>query len=370
LAAGIVALLFMGMFLGSYHRGVALSSYYGLVGWHSHEMVFGYVVAVIAGFLLTAVRNWTGIQTLSGYPLAGLLCLWLLGRVLSLLDGMVPAVLIAAVDLSFIPALMLALAIPLWRSGSKKNFIFLALLTVMLLANALVHGELLHLSNDTAVLGIHLALYMVFLLIVIMAGRVVPFFIERGADVVLARKPVLDQLAVASVVVLAVIQFLPVNQIIICSLALLALLIHSARLFYWHHKKLWSVPLLWVLYLGYAWLVLGLFLKSLEVIGWVNPVTAIHAYTAGLIGVMTLGMMARVALGHSGRPLVVSRAMVYAFALVNMAALVRVVLPLLLPDLTRHFITVAVILWMAAFGIFVLIYFPVLTRPRVDGRPG
>jgi uncharacterized protein involved in response to NO len=152
--------------------------------------------------------------------------------------------------------------------------------------------------------------------------------------------------------------------------AVLAALGHGIRLFGWYRKQVWSVPLLWVLHLGYAWLVVGFLFRALSAAGLASPALAIHAFTAGGIGTLTLGMMARVALGHTGRALRVGPAMVWAFVLVNLAGMLRVFPPAINPGNYDTWLVLAAICWSTAFAIFVISYAGTLIRPRVDGRPG
>jgi uncharacterized protein involved in response to NO len=370
LAAGIVAAVFLFVFIVGYTHGKLVSGYYGLVGWHSHEMIFGYVLAVVAGFLLTAVRNWTGMQTASGAVLAGVAGLWLLARVLPFFSGSIPHGIIAAVDFSFIPVLMVLIAIPLLRGGQKHNLILVGVLALLAVANALVHSQLLGYSTNTARTGTDLAIYVLVLLIVIISGRVVPFFIERGTGVCLKRHAKLDLFAIAMVVLLAAAQVFAAGKMWIAGIALLTAFVHGLRLYFWHHRKLWSVPLLWVLYLAYLWIVTGFALRGLEALGAVPSMITVHAFTVGGMGVMTLGMMSRVALGHTGRALVTGKWLAGAFVLVNLAVIARVFLIWFVEQWMTGLLVLAAVLWVSAFALFVVVYAPVLIRSRVDDRPG
>ena len=180
LLSGVFAVILMALWIPAFTAGRALSTYYGQIGWHSHEMIFGYVAGVIAGFLLTAVRNWTGRATATGGSLAALLTLWLLGRILPFFAATIPAWLISVVDLAFLPALTVSIAMPLMRQGEKRNLLFLPLMLGFFAGNLLVHLELLGLVPGVARHGVFLGLYLIILLIVIMGGRVIPFFTEAG----------------------------------------------------------------------------------------------------------------------------------------------------------------------------------------------
>lgn len=371
LAAGWSAVALMVAWLGIYFKSWPVPDYYGTIGWHGHEMLFGYTVAVVAGFLLTAARNWTGSETLSGGRLAALVVLWLVGRVLPFVPE-VPGWLIALVDLAFLPVLGASLAPVLWRAGQRSNLVFLLVLALLTATNVVVHLSRLGLLEgpDALLAGLQLGVGVIVLLIAVMGGRVIPFFIERGMNVKLRVWPGLERLAIASVALWLVASVFAHGTIVHEALAWVAAMINGFRLATWHHRRLWRVPLLWVLYTGYGWLVLGLALDAAAVAHWLPPAVAIHAFTAGAIGTMTLGMMARVALGHTGRPMQAAPMVVAAFLLINLSAFARVVLGALAPATYGDWLIVAGSLWIAAFGFFVIVYTPILSRPRVDGRPG
>ncbi len=371
LVAGVTAIILLALWVAAYLAGDVFVTYYGRVGWHGHEMIFGYAVAVIAGFLLTAVRNWTNVQTLAGGSLAALVTLWLAGRVLPFFSNIVPYWFIALVDIAFLPALATALAIPLVRARQTRNLIFVPLLGLMAAANIIVHLQVLGVTDTTAERGIGFAINLIILLIVIIGGRVIPFFTERAlVGVTTQRRVVVEGLSIGTVIALALIELLFPDPRLVGMLAVLAAISHGVRLSGWYPARLWSVPMLWVLYLGYTWIITGFALKALAAASLVSPFLALHAFTVGGIGVMTMGMMSRVALGHTGRPLRPARAMVVAFVLINLAAMVRVLFPTAIPAWHTYFIALSGGLWIAAFLIFVETYTPILIRPRVDRQPG
>ncbi len=370
LAAGIVAVALLLGWLGLLLSVIEADSYYGASVWHSHEMVFGFAVAVIAGFLLTAVRNWTSAQTLKGHMLLALVMLWFTGRLLPLFSTVLPAWLIALVDIAFLPLLALSLAIPIIQAKKRPQLIFVAMLLLMSLGNIMVHAELLGVSEHSAALGINLAINIVVLMIVIMAGRVFPMFTKNGAPGAEPRKwPWLEKSAVVTMTALLIVELLYPQPWLITGLAAIAALVHAARLWGWSSRLVWSVPLLWVLHLGYAWLVLGFAFKALVVTEMIAPVLASHAIAAA-IAVLCLGMMSRVALGHTGRPLIPAKAMGWAFALINLAMATRVLVPVFLPGWSAPTTIVSGGLWVAAFVMFVTVYLPILIRARADGQPG
>jgi len=371
LMAGITAVLLMFLWIYGYAVGHFEFGYYGIAIWHGHEMIFGYTVAVISGFLLTAVRNWTGIQTLRGNALAGLVLLWLAGRIVPLIPETLPGWVIATVDLAYLPTLAIALSIPLLRSRQKHNLIFLLLLAALTAANVMVHLQLLGFTQNTAIFAIYFAVYSIVFLIAIIGGRVIPFFTERGLAGVSTRSwPAVERVSQGALLVLAGLVLADAAPALVAICALAAAIGQGVRLYGWHQRAVWSVPLLWVLHVGYAWLVIGFMLTALSAAGAVNQIPAIHAFTTGAIGTMTLGMMARVALGHTGRTLRVGSAMSWAFVLINLAGVSRVFLPIISPGLNSEWVILAGLFWSAAFAIFLISYVRILIQPRIDGKPG
>lgn len=371
LFAGLSSLLLIMFWLMVLAGGKNITEYYSGNYWHSHEMLFGFVAAVAAGFLLTAVRNWTGIQTLRHTSLALLALLWLLGRLLPLSLWSLPGWLIAIVDISFLPAVALAIAVPLRAKSQLSNYIFPVLLLMMTLANLLTHLQYLNLTENTANIGISLMLYLVVTLIMIMGGRVIPFFSERGVSGLQIQSwPLIEKIAPYSIGAVALVaSFIP-DSMVLTPVALFAAGVHGVRIYGWYDKKIWSVPMVWILQLGYVWLVVGLLLLALTPLAIGSREFAVHALTAGGIGLITLGMMARVALGHSGREIAASRPVFWAFVLISLAPVFRVILPLLMPDWYLPSLMLSGGLWAAAFLLFSLVYLPILIRPRIDGRPG
>ena len=371
LLAGFLAVILIATWVVVFVGGIAFSSYYGQIGWHSHEMIFGYAVAVIAGFLLTAVRNWTERPTPAGRYLGAMVALWLFARILPFFPDNFPSWFIALADLAFLPLVAVGIGVPLVRSGESRNLLFLPVLAALWAANFFVHAELLGLATNLARKGIFLGLDLIVLLIVIMGGRVIPFFTERALPgVVMKRRSIIEWLSPLSVLLFLMADFLFPDSLLSGSLATFAACANGIRLAGWYTHRYWRVPLLWVLHLGYGWIVAGFFLKVGAALGVVPPQFTVHAFTVGGIGVLTLGMMARVALGHTARPLSVGAAMVVAFGLVNLSAVTRGLLPVLLPEWFSSLIVVSGLLWITAFVVFVIIYTPILTQPRIDGRPG
>ncbi len=335
--------------------------------WHGHEMLSGYTMAVIAGFLLTAVRNWTGRPTPDGVPLMALAALWVAGRVLVLTPYGVAA---AVANAAFPLALAVAIGIPLLQSRNTRNYFFIGLLVLMgglLLA--------LHLAMQGAPafaprLGLLLGLDVVLFIMTVMGGRVIPMFTNNGVPGAgAARHPLLEQLAPGSVVLLFLADALQAPPVIVAAIALAAAAAHGARLFLWHPWRTLSTPLVWILHVAYAWIVLHLLLRGLSGFEWLAESFAVHALTVGGIGGLTLGMMTRTARGHTGRPLQADRWELAMFLLIQAAALVRVFGGMAFPAYLAS-VQLSALLWSAAFGLYAVRYWSVLTGSRLDGKPG
>ncbi|WP_031432787.1 NnrS family protein [Methylomarinum vadi] len=369
--AGLSALLLIAVWTSVFDGSLKTDNYFSPTYWHAHEMLLGYSVAVIAGFLLTAVRNWTGIQTVTYDRLAGLFFLWIYGRIVPFYSELLPDPLIALIDFSFLPLLAYFVGQPILRAGLYKNLGFVALLLIMTIGNGLVHGEILGFSENTAWMGLNLVVAVIITMILVIAGRVFPFFTERGLKGVIAIKnPLLDSLAIAATLTVFILLLAGVSGGYLTLAAVAALLLNVTRALGWYDPRIWFVPLLWVLYIGYAWVMLGFVMLSLAAYQIVAPSLAIHTFTVGGIGVLTLGMMARVSLGHTGRVLRVSNAMAFAFVLINLAAMFRAVLPSIFPNWYGNLIMLSTYCWLAAFSLFALYYSPILTTPRIDGKEG
>jgi len=373
LFAALFAILAVPAWLLSYAGGMPLGSYQQGMAWHSHEMIFGFAPAIIAGFLLTAVRNWTGRPTPIGAPLAGLAVLWLTARVL-MLTG--PASAAALIDVLFLPALGIAVAIPILRSKNRRNFKILAVLAAFTLANIGYHlGSLDLLPVGFARLSVTVALDVVAILIAIVGGRVIPAFIGNAVQGASPRH--VSSVEVVSVGALVVILVAAVLRpwIAIPNIAWLVVFVVAAvgqgiRLLLWQPFRARGNPLLWMLPVAYAWLPISLALRALELQSIIPSGAAIHALTIGAIASLMMAMMMRSALGHSGRPLAAGPAEVGAFVLLQLSAIVRVLAALIVPGAYREAMIVAGALWMLAFAVFLLRYWPMLTRPRIDGKPG
>jgi uncharacterized protein involved in response to NO len=369
--AGLAALTLIVFWNALFNGHLTTAHYFPDSYWHAHEMLMGYAVAVIAGFLLTAVKNWTGKATLTGDPLAGFCLLWLYGRLLPFYADLLPDVLIALVDFAFLPVLAYQVSKPIIAAKQYKNMFFIGLLLLLALGNGLIHAQMLGLYENTAASGIELIVATIIILILTIAGRVFPFFTERGIPgTLIIKNPLLDGLSVASAVLVFALQLFNISGTLLAVAAVIAVVVNIVRLTIWYVPRIWYVPLLWVLYVGYSWIILGFVLTALAAYAVVLPSLPLHAFTLGGIGVLTLGMMARVSLGHTGRALKASNAIVIAFVLINIAVLFRVLLPIALPHWYETLIYISTLSWLAAFSLFVFVYAPILSQARIDGQEG
>lgn len=336
--------------------------------WHAHEMLFGFVLAVIVGFLFTAGRNWSNQPTPTGVRLAALALLWLAARVLVLTPWAWAA---AAANVAFPAAAALALAVPFVRAGNRRNYFFVGLLLLLAAAAAWVHLGLLGVLPWPVMGGLQLALDVVLFIVSVMAGRVLPMFTNngvRGANA--TRRPSVEKAALGAVLALLAGDALQLPAPWLAALAAFGAAAHLARWALWQPWTTLRTPIVWVLHAAYLWLPVHLVLRTAALVGWTSASVATHALTVGAVGGLIIGMMTRTARGHTARPLRADRFDVAAYALVLGAALLRVLPPLLAPASTRHAVLASAALWSAGFAVYAWRYFPVLTRPRLDGRPG
>ncbi|MBV6287736.1 NnrS family protein [Pseudomonas aegrilactucae] len=343
----------------------------GWLAWHRHELVFGFGMAIIAGFLLSAVQSWTGQPGLCGKPLAALVLLWLAGRVAWLAN--VPWPVLALLELGFPLLVALVMASTLRRARQRRNYPIVLILLLLSAADGLALYGLVQGHDGWQRQGVLGGLWLVAAMMGMIGGRVIPFFTQRG----LARGdavtpwPWLDRLLLGGSILVAMLYgaglALAVTPWIGLLFAVLAIG-HGLRLVRWHDRGLWTVPLLWSLHLAYAWLALACAGMALWHVGVaLNPSLALHCLTIGAMAGMILAMIARVSLGHTGRELEAPAGMALAFVLINVAAVSRVVLVGWLP---LAGLWLAGVCWVLAFSLYAWRYAPMLLRARVDGHPG
>lgn len=352
---------------------LTLNIYGGALWWHMHEMLFGFSSAVIAGFLLTAVKNWTGLPGFGGWKLGGLVLLWVLARLSFPFNGDIPNAIIIALDISFLPITALVLMIPIIKAKRWRNLIFLPILSVMTIANALMHYAAVNNAYLLAQQASYLMVMTVILLISLMAGRVFPMFTANGS-----RTPRVDGLPwlekstmILTILSALVVSFSTILPVIVNAIILaVASVLHGYRAIRWRPQVTLRFPLLWSLHLSYWSIPIGLGLFALEPwFSFISRPQALHSLTVGGIGLMILAMISRVSLGHTGRMLAVSKWMAGSFLAVSLAFAVRILGVYVWPNYAQV-MGVSVLLWTVGYGLFVVHFWPVLTKPRVDGQPG
>jgi len=361
----------LGLWLATLFGAGAIPSYLPPLVWHGHAMVYGFGLAIVAGFLLTAVPNWTGRSALRGLPLAGFVGLWLLGRAAMTGGSELPPVVVAALDLAFGLALLAWTARVVLASGNWRNLPVIGALAVLVAGNLLVHLQPVA-QLATAGAGNRLGIAAIALLATLIGGRIVPAFTRnwlrqsgRGAPFP-AEQDDLDRLglvvAVAALIAWVGLAAHPLTGVLAgCAAALTAV-----RLARWRGWCTRAEPLLWVLHLGYAWLPVAFALITVSAAGWVPATAALHALTAGLMGTLMLAMMTRVPRGHTGRPLRADAVTTGLYLLVLAAGVVRVGAGLT-ADPAPGMLAASAGAWMAAFAGYTVAYAPMLLARQPSG---
>lgn len=375
LGAGLLASLLIPWWAASYAFGIPLETNWPPTLWHAHEMLFGFIGAAVAGFLLTAVPSWTGARGFAGWPLGLLGSLWLLGRIAVATSALWPLAAVAAVDLAFLPALGVLLIPPLLRARNR-NTPLLAVIGTLWALDVAFYWQLAHHDPGASLHVLIVAIDIVLLLVTVIGGRIVPAFTasalkQRGVGGAVRAWPGLTVFAVASMIAVALSDLIWPDGRLAGAIAALAAMAQAVRLAQWRTARTLRQPIVWVLHLAYAWLPVGLALKAVALLAGAAPAAFwLHALTIGAATTMILAVMTRASLGHTGRPLIVDPAIVLAYLLLTAAALVRVfglaVLRLGYPQV----IVLSALLWTGAFALFTGFYAPILLAPRIDGRPG
>jgi len=374
LVAAVFAVLALPVWMGLYSGLFPAVNYLNIIDWHSHEMIFGFFGAILAGFLLTAVKNWTGLPTPTGGTLAALAGLWVAGRI-SMLAG--APTFAALVDIAFLPALGVAITGPIMRSRNVRNYKVLVVVSALTVGNLAFHLSRLDvLPGGVSRLAVIASLDIIVILMAVMAGRVIPAFTKNAIPGANPRNILfIDVLAFGSLVLILAIEvvsyWFSVSGRFWSVIFFVAAGAHTIRLIFWQPQKIRGNILLLMLPAAYAWIPVAAFLRGLALLPVGVPVTSgIHAVTAGAMASLMIAMMTRSALGHSGRPLTAGRIEVTAYLLIQAAAITRVMSIFIWPQQYQNSLIISTALWSAAFAVFLVGYWPVLTRPRLDGKPG
>jgi uncharacterized protein involved in response to NO len=340
--------------------------------WHGHEMLVGFAMATIAGFVLTAVATWTSRPAVNGSVLVMLIAAWLAGRLVMIFASAFPGWLVAVIDMAFPVLLCVLAAREIFGAGNRRNYPIVGVILLLAVLNLVYHLGSMQVISGADRMAIHLLMHTVLLLITVIGGRVVPNFTAnwlrtRGAERLPASHVIVDGLTVVLTIAVGVVASFGSSSKATGGLALATAALHAIRLGRWCGFATMGEPLLFVLHVAYAWLPIGYALMGLVALNWViTPTAALHALTMGAIGSMILAMTTRVPLGHTGRPLTASRLTVIAYLALTIAVLVRVGGPLLFSDYLAT-IEWSAAFWIVAFALFIGVYWPILTRPPTDG---
>ena len=372
-AFSVISMLLWASFWAG-NANVTALMYGNPIWWHSHEMLIGFTGAIIIGFLLTAVQNWTGNPGVRGWKLASIFLFWLVARI-GLLVGS-PGIAWMVTDLIWMPLAAYYLARPIVIRKQWNNLFFAPLILLLTCLNALYHLNALGMGGADLSSVSFMTVMVVSVIVLVVGGRVIPFFTWRGTKTEQITRVKWIELGslIPSWLLLANV-LLPVPESI--SQFTLPLLLfatgvgHLIRFARWRTFSTLKVPLLWLLHFAYMFMTGGMLLLAVHFYsGTIGYSVALHFITVGGIGCMILAMIARVSLGHTGRSLQVNRAMVAAFVTLVLAALLRTVAVIVFPELVLKAYIVSALLWAIAFAVFTVVYYPILTKPRKDGRPG
>lgn len=355
LFAGLHALVAMGLWIGALGGAWSVGGSEGPIAWHAHEMLFGYGAAALAGFVLTAVPNWTGRLPVSGSPLMVLVGMWLVGRLAGLAPQLLGELASAALDCLFLPALAFVVGREVVSGRSWKNLRVAGVIGGLALLNLSYHLAPAWGGDPHTVLRLTVALFVA--LVGLIGGRIIPSFTrnylsKRGARRLPAPVGRFDQLAVGLALIAGASWALWPDAQASIALASAAALVHAIRLARWQGQATWREPLLLMLHLSYAFVPAGFAMLALAGLGLVAPASALHVLTVGAIGLTTFAVMARASRGHTGRPLAASTTTTLAYTFLLMAAVTR---PLAeaIPQAYHPVLLSTGLLWLAAFGLFV-----------------
>jgi uncharacterized protein involved in response to NO len=343
-------------------------TYLHSVVWHSHEMLFGFAAAVIAGFLFTAVHNWTGLPTPTGIILAGLTALWLAGRLLIIMG---PAPIAAIVDAAFLPAIAFAVALPIIRSKNVRNYKVIAVILALAMAHGAFHlASQGYLAAELARTSLFASIDIIVILLTIVAGRVIPAFTKNAIpDANSRHEPWVEFVTFAAMIFAALATIVPGSWSLASGpMAVLFIVVaaaHATRLGLWDPIQTIHNPLLWMMPVAYSWLPFAFLLRAFAALNIVPASAWVHAVTIGAISSFMLAMMMRSTLGHTGRQLVASRIDMTAFLLLQLSAVVRVIASIAAGGSYRYWIVISSLAWVLAFLLFAARYLPMLSRPKV-----
>jgi uncharacterized protein involved in response to NO len=347
-----------------------LIGYYDPVTWHSHEMIYGFSASIIVGFLFTASANWVGKQGINNRKLQTLFFVWVLGRLVPFLFEQ-PNIIASIVDLMFFPLAMYYLKPYLGVKEQKKNQVFFILFTVLFIGNLLVHLETLGIVYNVSRKGIMLGLGTIIMIINIIGGRVFPFFTQKSVQNARVKNiPIIEKMCFIITFLFVFTNSFFELTIVNSLVSILAGILHLIRFYGWNPLQSKNIPILWILFLGYFWMIVAFLLKGFSIFTQIPISLSTHLFTIGVLGVLIYGMITRVSLGHTGRIIKADKFILLGYILLNVSVLFRVFLPLLKPENYLDSIFYSALLWIIAFILFVFRYWSILTKPRPDGKAG
>ncbi|WP_075879207.1 NnrS family protein [Vreelandella massiliensis] len=376
LLGALFSVLAMLAWLAFWHGNLWITPYGGMLWWHQHEMLFGFASAVMTGFLLTAVQNWTGRPSLSGGPLLALVLLWLAARLLLAYAPMLPGWFLLLVDVAFLPLVAWVMGKRVVAARMWRNLLFVPVLLLLALANAMMHWGALQGDGLLIREAGHLTLFLITALMVLLGGRVIPFFTSRKLGV---KQPeprrIIELTSLGAIGAVVLLQTVITLSDVRANVLLTVLLVITAsanawRLARWQGWLSVREPLLWGLHVSYAFISLGLLMWAWQLFTGQRVETALHALAIGSIGTMMLAMMARVSLGHTGRVIRTLPGIGIALAGLLVAALLRSVWLVLFPQSSHWVYSAVIIIWCLSYLVFVLHYSVPLLSARPDGKNG
>lgn len=365
LLAGLYAAVSLPIWLVALAGRFDPESRFGRDYWHGHEMLFGFTVAVIAGFLITAAANWTKRKTITGAPLMAVAGVWLAGRVVMFTGSALPPLVVSVVDLAFLPLVVLAMAVVVIPARDKRNYLLLVILSLLFVANLLMHlgrtGQ-----------GAFMAMDLILTVITVISSRIIPLFTRNTTKVEgIKNLPVFDWITIGGMIGLALADAAAAPLAVVGVLSGVVALSSIVRVRYWGAQHSLRVPMLWVLHVGHAWVIIGLLLRFAS---WLTPsipaTAAVHAFTTGAIATLTLGVMARVSRGHTGRKIVAAPLTTVYFVMITLAAISRAVASIVSGPSYLGQLMLSGTLFALAFLLFVIDCAPMLVLSRADGKPG
>lgn len=372
LGAALFAVLAMPLWIALFLGQLTLPLAVPPVLWHAHEMLFGFAVAVIVGFLLTAGQAWTGLTTPRGAFLGALVLLWAAARVAAVVG---PYPIYALLDLVLLPLVAAVMVDLLVRARNRRNLPLAGILVLLSLANGAFHLAVIGTISIAPLSALHAGLALIVMIECVIAGRVIPAFtMSATPGLKLATRPDLEG-ATLSFTALALALWVVAPSGAVWAAAggaafALAAALHMIRQWHWQPAQTRGRPILWILHAAYAWISIGLGLLALAQFGRIGVSAGVHSLAVGATGGLIIGMITRTARGHTGRPLKASKAEVLAYGLVMAAAALRVLGPLAMPQWLPHLLVCAALAWCAAFAIYIVVYAPWLIRTRRDGKDG